>query len=153
MSKRKLAKTSKHACSPKIAAQAQRNKQDIVRSAKDTLLRSVTSGPIEPLAELQHEPPQTLIVPKPPIEDRTGILEEAIGQMMRDNRSRERPDYSFAMPNMLAYQTKLLEMTQANMRLAVEFSQRLARVRTPYEFFDVMLEFTYRRFYLITKLL
>jgi hypothetical protein len=152
MSKRKAAKTSKRARSPKTATQAHRNKQDIVRSAKHSLLRSVASGPIEP-AELQHESLQTVIEPKPPIEDRTEILEDTISQMMRDDGLKKRPDYPLAMPSVLAYQTKLVEMTQANMRIAVEFSQRLARVKTSYEFLDVMLEFTYRRFYLVTKLL
>ena len=52
MSKRKPGKASKRAPSPKIAARAQRNKQDIVRSAKDELLRSVAAGPIESPLEL-----------------------------------------------------------------------------------------------------
>ena len=154
MSKRKPAKTSKRARSPKIAAQAQRNKQDIVRSAKDTLLRSVATGPIEPPAELQHEPSQALIKPKPTIEDRTtAILQDGISQMMRDNGSTERPDYSLVTTNMQAYQTKLLEMTDANMRLGFDFILRLATVRTPYELFDVIFEFTYKRIYLVSKLL
>jgi hypothetical protein len=155
MSKRKPARTSKRARSPKIAAQAQRNKQDIVRSAKDTPLRSVAKGPIEPPAELQYEPPQTVIAPKLPIKDRTTLnLQDGI------NGPSEKPDYSIAAANMLAYQTNmlayqmtLLEMTHANMRLAFEFSQRLATIRTPYELLDVIFEFTYKRFYLVSKLL
>jgi len=39
------------------------------------------------------------------------------------------------------------------MRLAFEFSQRLATIRTPYELLDVIFEFTYKRFYLVSKLL
>jgi len=148
MSKRKPARTSKRARSPKIAAQAQRNKQDIVRSAKDTPLRSVAKGPIEPPAELQYEPPQTVIEPKLPIKDRTTLnLQDGI------NGPSKKPDYSMAATNMLAYQMKLLEMTHANMRLAFEFSQRLATIRTPYELLDVIFEFTYKRFYLVSKLL
>ena len=147
MSKRKPAKTSKRARSPKIVAQAQRNKQDIVRSAKDTPLRSVATGPIEPPAELQHEPPQTVIEPKPPINRTTLNLQDGI------NGPSKKPDYSIAATNMLAYQMKLLEMTHANMRLAFEFSQRLATIRTPYELLDVIFEFTYKRFYLVSKLL
>jgi len=155
MSKRKPARTSKRARSPKIAAQAQRNKQDIVRSAKDTPLRSVAKGPIEPPAELQYEPPQTVIEPKLPIKDRTTLnLQDGI------NGPSKKPDYSIAATNMLAYQTNmlayqmtLLEMTHANMRLAFEFSQRLATIRTPYELLDVIFEFTYKRFYLVSKLL
>ena len=162
MSKRKPAKTSKRARSPKTATQAHRNKQDIVRSAKH--LRTVATSPIEPPAERQHEPPHTEIEPKPPVGDRTGSLEDTISQMIRnagstyrpvmqDDASKKMPDYPLAMPDMLAFQRKLLEITQANMRLGFEFTLRMASVRTPYEFFDVMLAFTYRRFYLVTKLL
>jgi hypothetical protein len=33
---------------------------------------------------------------------------------------------------MVAYQAKLLEMTQANMQFAFDFSQRLATIRSPF---------------------
>ena len=58
MSKRKPAKASKRAHSPKIAARAHRNKQDIVRSAKDELLRSLAAGPIESPLELHDDSKQ-----------------------------------------------------------------------------------------------
>jgi len=40
---------------------------------------------------------------------------------------------------------KLLEMTQANMRFAFEFSQKLATIRSPFGFVYVVVEFTKRR--------
>jgi hypothetical protein len=42
----------------------------------------------------------------------------------------------------VAYQAKLLEMTQANMRFAFDFSQKLATIRSPFQFVDVIVEFT-----------
>ena len=47
MSKRKPETASKHARSPKIAAKAQRANQAIVRSPKDSRLRSVAAGSTE----------------------------------------------------------------------------------------------------------
>ena len=46
---------------------------------------------------------------------------------------------------MRAYQAKLLEMAQANMPFAFEFSQRLATIRSPLEFLNVIAEFTSKR--------
>jgi hypothetical protein len=150
MSKRKPAKASKHAHSPKIAARAHRNKQDIVRSAKDELLRSVAAGPIESPLELHDDSKQMApIVEKqeassvekqkgPIAENRMAVLQDRFGQTKGF-------DFSLATTNMLASQAKLMEMAQANMRLAFEFSQRLARIRSPFEFFDLIAEFTRRR--------
>jgi hypothetical protein len=54
-------------------------------------------------------------------------------------------DFASATGNMLDYQAKLLEMTQANMRFALDFSQKLATIRSPFQFVDVIAEFTKRR--------
>ena len=142
MSKRKPAKASKRAHGPKIAARAHRNKQDIVRSAKDELLRSVAAGPIKSPLELDDELKQRApIVEKqeaPNVEKQEAPIADRFGQTKGF-------DFSLATANMLASQAKLLEMTQANMRFAFEFSQRLARIRSPFEFFDLIGEFTRRR--------
>jgi hypothetical protein len=53
-------------------------------------------------------------------------------------------DFASATGNMVAYQAKLLEMTQANMRFALDFSQKLATIRSPFQFVDVVVEFTKR---------
>jgi hypothetical protein len=50
-----------------------------------------------------------------------------------------------------AYQAKLSEMAQANMKLAFEFSQRLATIRSPVEFLNVIAEFTTKRIALLGK--
>ena len=60
-------------------------------------------------------------------------------------------DFASATGNMVAYQTKLLEMTQANIRFAVDFSQKLATIRTPFQFVDVIVEFTKRRADMLVK--
>ncbi|MCK1518354.1 phasin family protein [Bradyrhizobium sp. 190] len=156
MSKRKPAKASKRAHSPKIAARAHRNKQDIVRSAKDELLRSVAAGPIESPLELHDDSKQKApIVEKqeassvekqmaPIAENRMAVLRDRFGQT-------EGFDFSLATANMLASQAKLLEMAQTNMRFAFEFNQRLARIRSPFEFFDLTAEFTRRRIDMFRK--
>jgi len=60
-------------------------------------------------------------------------------------------DSSSAFANVRTYQTKLLEMAQANMTFALEFSQRLATIRSPVEFFTVMTEFTSSRIAMFGK--
>jgi len=54
-------------------------------------------------------------------------------------------DFVSATGNMVAYQAKLLEMTQANMRFALEFSQKLATIRSLFQFVDAIVEFTKMR--------
>jgi hypothetical protein len=98
MSKRKPAKASKRAPSPKIAARAQRNKQDIVRSAKDELLRSVAAGPIESPLELHDDSKQNApIVEKheassvekqkaPIAENRVAVLQDHFERLTKSRR-------------------------------------------------------------------
>jgi hypothetical protein len=50
-----------------------------------------------------------------------------------------------------AYQAKLLEMAQANMTFAFEFSRRLATIRSPVEFPIVFAEFTSKRIAMFAK--
>ena len=140
MSKRKPAKASKRAHSPKITVRAQRNKQAIVRSAKDNLLRSVAAGPIESPLELHDDLKQSPIVgkQKAPLTDEPVALHDRFSQTKGF-------DFSLATVNLMAPQAKLLDMAQANMRFAFEFSQALATVRSPFEFFDVIAKFTKRR--------
>ena len=132
MSKRKPATASKHARSPKIAAKAQRAAQAIVRSPK-VRLRSVATGSAE-------SPPK-----------RATALQEDFTQTMTDNSLRKGFDLSSATANVRAYQAKLLEMAQANMTFAFEFSQRLATIRSPVEFLTVIAEFTSKRIAMFSK--
>ena len=60
-------------------------------------------------------------------------------------------DSSSAVANVRAYQTKLLEMAQANMTFTLEFSQRLATIKSPVEFFAVITEFTRSRIAMLGK--
>jgi hypothetical protein len=137
MSKRKPAKASKRALSPAIATRAHGNKQAIVKSSKDNLLRSVAAGPIESPLELHGDPKQeapNVAQQKAPIAN----------NRVQDGQMRGF-DFVSATGNMVAYQAKLLEMTQANLRFAFEFSRRLVTIRSPFEFVDVVTEFTKRR--------
>ena len=144
MSKRKPAKPSKRA-RPPIATRAHGKKQAIVKSARDNLLRSVAAGPIESPPELHDDPKQEAHK----IEKQEAPI---AAKPVQDGPSQMRGfDFTSATGNMVAYQAKLLEMTQANMRFAFEFSQKLATTRSPLGFVDVILEFTKRRADMVGK--
>ena len=151
MSKRKTA--SKHARSPKIAAKAQRAAQAVVRSPK-VRLRSVATGSAEssPKRHTDSKPMAPLVRPAAPlaIENPVTALQD-FTQTMTDNSLRKGFDLSSATANVRAYQAKLLEMAQANMTFAFEFSQRLATIRSPVEFFTVIAEFTSKRIAMFGK--
>ena len=138
MSKRKPVKASKRAPSPAIATRAHGKKQAIVKSARDNLLRSVVAGPIEsPLG--RHDDPRQ---ESPNVEKEEAPI---AANLVQDSPSPRGFDFASATGNLMAYQVRLLEMTQANMRFAFEFSQKLATIRSPFGFFDVIVEFTKRR--------
>jgi len=159
MSKRKPATASKHIHRPKIAAKAQRAAQVIVRSPKDSRLRSVGTGSTEslprrhndskqeaPLAEnpvtaLQQE---ALPVENPALQPATALQDDC-KQTMADNGSKKGFDFFSVSANVRAYQAKLLEMAQANVQFALEFAQRLATIRSAVEFLSVNAEFTSKR--------
>jgi hypothetical protein len=139
MSKRK-ATASKHAHSPKIAASAQRAAQAVVRSPKDSRLRSVRSGSTEPPPQRHNESEAALLVENP-----ATALQDDRKQTIPDNDSKKGFDFSSVTANVRAYQAKLLEMAQANIQIAFEFAQRLAAIRSPVEFLSVNAEFTSKR--------
>jgi Phasin protein len=145
MSKRKSATASKRTRSQKTAARAQRNKQAIVRSRKDGPLRSVAAGTTETPLKLHEEPKQK----DPIVENRVAALKAAAlrdggSQMMRDNDPKKGFDFSLATAGVQTYQAKLLEMAQANIEFALEFSRRLWTIRSPFEVFELIAEFTRR---------
>ena len=146
LNNRKPAKASKHARSPKIVAKAQRAAQTIIRSPK--VRRSVATRSAE-------SPPKPHNDSKPAapvaIENRVTALQEDVSQTMTDNSLRKGFDLSSATANVRAYQAKLLEMAQANMTFAFEFSQRLATIRSPVEFLSVIAEFTSKRIAMFGK--
>jgi len=136
MSKRKPATAPKRARNPKMAARAQRNKQNIIRSPKENLLHSAAAVSIEPPPEL-HDPKHEVIEP------RVDALPDDLGQRMTDSDPTK--GFALATSNMKAYQAKLLEIAEANAQFAFEFGLRLATIRSPTEYFGVMTEFTSRR--------
>ena len=138
MSKRKPATASKHARSPKIAAKAQRAAQAIVRSPKDSRLRSAEAGTTEsPPKRPDDSHQEALLVKKT-------ALQDDFKQPMTTN-------FSLATANVRVYQAKVLEMAQANMQFASEFAQRLATIRSPVEFPSVVAEFTSKRIAMFGK--
>jgi len=161
MSKRNPATASKHAHSPKIAAKAQLAAQAIVRSPKDSRLRSVETGSTESLpkrhnaskqeAPLVENPVTALQQEAPLVENPATAFQDDCKQTMTDNDSKKGFDFSSATANVQAYQTKLLEMAQANMQFAFEFTQRLATIRSPVEFLSVIAEFTSKRIAMFRK--
>ena len=137
MSKRKPATGSKRDRNPKKSTQAQRNKQDVVRSPKDNL--SIAGASIEPPPGLDDDPKHDA----PIIEARVDALPDNLSQRMKDSDPTK--GFALATMNMQAYQAKLLEIAQANWQFAFEFSLRLAATRSPTEFFTVITEFTNRQ--------
>ena len=139
MNKRKPATAPKRARNPKMAMRAQRNKQNIVRSPKENLLRSVAAVSIEPPLKLHDDPRHEV----PIIESRVDALPDDLSQRMIDSDPMK--GAALATANMQAYQAKLLEIAQANVQFAFDFGLRLAAIRSPAEFSAVITEFTRRR--------
>jgi len=147
MSKRKRATASKHARSPKIAAKAQRATQAIVRSPKDSRLRSVAAGSTESPPKSHNDSKQEA----PLVENPAIALQDDYKQTMKDIVSSKGFGFSIAAANVPAYQAKLLEMAQADMQVAFEFTQRIATSRSPVEFLSVVAEFTSKRISMFRK--
>jgi hypothetical protein len=147
MSKRKPATASKHARSPKIAAKAQRAAQAIVRSPKDSRLRSAGAGTTESPPKRPDDSQQEALL----VENPVTALHDDYKQTMTDSDSKKWTNLSLATTNVRPYQAQLLEMAQANMQLASEFAQRLATIRSPVEFFSVIAEFTNKRIAMFWK--
>jgi hypothetical protein len=141
MSKRKPATAIKHSRSPKIAAKAQRATQAIVRSPKVSRLRSAGAGTTELAPKRPDDSQQEALL----VENPVTVSQDDCKQTMTDNDSKKGFDFSSATANVRAYQAKLLEMAQANMQFAFEFAQRLATIRSPFEFPSVIAEFTSKR--------
>jgi phasin protein len=159
MSKRKPTTAPKHARRPKIAAKAQRATQAIVRSPK-VRLRSVAADSAEssPKPRNDSEPVAPLAIPMAPppvaplvIENPVTALQEDFKKTMTVNSLSKGFDLSSATASVRAYQAKLLEMAQANMTFAFEFSQRLATIKSPPEFLNVIAEFTSKRIAMFRK--
>ena len=145
MSKRKPATASKHARSPKIAVKAQRTTQAIVRSPK-VRLRAIATGSAEssPKRPNDSKPVASLVIENPV----TALQEE---KTMTVNSLSKGFNLFSATANVRAYQVMLVEMAQANMTFAFEFSRRLATIRSPLEFLNVIAEFASDRIAMFGK--
>ena len=143
MSKRKSATTTKHARNPKRAAQ--RAKQTIVRSRKDSGLLSGAAGSTELPSERHNvlkreaplDDPAKAVVGNP-----ATVAQEHYKQMMRDVDLKQASSFSSTTANVRTYQAKLLELTQANMQFALEFAAKLAAIRSPIDIFGLIVEFS-----------
>jgi hypothetical protein len=139
MSKRKLATASKGARHSKMATRAQRNKQAIVRSQKDSFLRSVAPLSVEPPARLHEDSRQEASV----VENGLGASQDDLNHKI--GKSDPVKGVALGIANLPALQQKLLEIAQANVQFGFEFALRLATIRSPTEVFAVAAEFTSRR--------
>ena len=146
MSKRRPATGSKHARSPKIAAKTQRAAQMIVRSPKISRSVGASSAESSPKPHNDSKPAAALVIEKP-----VTALQEDVSYTMTDSSLSKGFNLSSATANVRAYQAELLEMAQANMTFAFEFSQRLATIRSPVEFFTVIAEFTSKQIAMFGK--
>ena len=78
-------------------------------------------------------------------------LQNASDPKMSDNIPGKGLDLFLPFANMQAYQAKLLEVTQANTQFVFEFIIRLARTKSPLEFWAVIAELTVRRILIVGK--
>jgi hypothetical protein len=146
MSNRKPATAAKRVhTSKKVTQKAQRAAQAVVRSsiARRAPAADSTKSPSEPQSDADQE---AHLVDRPAI-----VLQDDSKQTMTATESKRELDFSSAMASAGAYQAKLLEMAQANMKLALEFAQRLAWIRSPVEVPSVIAEFTTKRIDMFRK--
>lgn len=162
MSNRKPATASKRSGSPKtaakttaqsqrtkVAARAQRTKQSLVRSPKDDSRHTAPS-----LAELPaaHHSGSEREAPK--VEQ----LSHEVNQMVRGADRKIGIDLPSATSTVRALRARFLgvaqanmQLAQANMQFAFEFSGRLASMRSPFEIPGVIAEFTGKRIEIVRK--
>jgi hypothetical protein len=86
-----------------------------------------------------------------PVDNPAMVLQDGSKQTMTATEPKREPGFPSAMASAGAYQAKLLEMAQADMKLALEFAQRLAWMRSPFEFPSVITEFTTKRIDMFRK--
>ena len=145
MTKRKATTATKPARSPRIAAKAQRANAAIIRSPKTSRLRSVAADPIKSSPRGYNDPKQEAHIVESPATDLQDSLKQSIPELKKGF------DFSSATATARAYQAKLLEMAQANMEFALEFTQRLAAIRSPVELLRVIEELTNKRIAMFRK--
>ena len=130
-------------------------------TALETVLRSKHDEPQQHTLLVEH-PATVLQTEAPPKPDGSGqealpvvspaiAIQDECKLTMTDSASRKALDSSPAPASVPAYQAKLQEMVQANMRFAFEFTERLTAIRSPVEFLIVMADFTNKRLAMLQK--
>jgi hypothetical protein len=170
MSKRSPATASKRART-RTAAKAQRAKPAVVRSPKLAAEHVAAGTPAKSARSSQtsSKPADRVGNPSAPVQATPGV--EIAAAAVRAAVRAENPaaalyydrkasgtksasnafDFLPATANLAAYQAKLLDMALANMQFAFEFAQRLAAIRSPFDFFGITAEFTDKRIALLRK--
>ncbi len=78
-------------------------------------------------------------------------LQSGGGRVTSDNNPGKGLDFFQPLASMQAYRAKLLDVSQENLQFTFEFIQRLAKIRSPYEFWAVIAEFAARRMMMIGR--
>jgi hypothetical protein len=154
---KKTATTPKRDQRPKVSARAQHKKQAVIRSRKDRTSRPVAAALQAAPTKTDHELNADAAIMDN--QARAAALEailqaslqHASGPKMNDNIAGRGLNLFLPFADMQAYQAKLLEVTQSNTQFAFEFILRIARIRSPWEFWAVIVEFTGKRFMMIMK--
>lgn len=137
---------SKHSRSPKKPAKAQRAARATVRSPGTGRKRSLGADSTEPPTK-DNEPKQEPFLIGIPGK----ALEDGFKESIMDIESKKMPNCSLLPANVRGYQAMLLDMAQANMQFSFEFAQRLATIRSPIEFLNVIAESTNKRIAMFEK--
>lgn len=154
MSKRKPAKASKRARSPKTAAKAQRANQAVVRSPKPSRQRSAATGSTASPSKRHNVSNQSkrhnVSNQEVPVVEKTTTLPVAdkMATVLRDeseqvlNDSKQGFGFSSIAMNAQPHPAKLLELALANMQFALETTQRLVTIKSPFEIPALFAELT-----------
>ena len=143
MSKPKSAKASKPVGSRKPTAKPQTARQAVIRGPKPRHLRSVAPASAKP-SPMLHSRLDAALLEKPvtaiPVSEKPMVSDDASQSPMRQNDLPKAFNVFSATANVGVYQKKLQEIAQAHMQLAIQFVQRLAQIKSPFEMPGVFAE-------------
>ncbi|MFL6465872.1 MAG: hypothetical protein ACJ73N_15865 [Bryobacteraceae bacterium] len=151
----------------KVAAKAQRARQAVVRSPRHSHVRLVAAGSKESHLDEDSAPDAPILeqaaAALPAVESPSMAAQDNSQRWMSENESAKAfdqfpaaPHAAFrlfpAAPQAPAYPTKLPEIAQANMKLAFEFAQRFAQIKSPFEIPSVLSELMFKQFTILQKI-
>jgi hypothetical protein len=157
MTNRKKTKALKQTRSRKPAAKAQRAAQAVVRSPKPRHLRIVAPSSAEP-AKTVHTRQDAPVLEEAKLA-RAAPEKSMIGSQDDSQHTTSAKAISRAwnvfspMANVWGYQTMLSKMAQSQMQFAFSSAQRLAQVKSPFEFASVLSELTTKQLVTFQSLL